>query len=412
MIANEGTSRQAERESSAHWLDLERLQVYSVAMLIIYVAILVIWAWVTNGFTSDKLMRPGADFSVFWSASHLSLRDSPIKVYDFASLRPIIAAFGSMPAGDEFFLPWLYPPTFLLFVLPLSLLPHALSYLFFISVTGFTYAASLVTLLGLRARRRSAIWLPIIASPGVFLVAMIGQNSFLTAGIAAWSILLMEKRPVLSGMFVGLLCIKPQLAMVFPVALVAARAWKTLWIAGLTALLILLASVCLFGWETVQAFFTNATLIRERLLDHGKDVWSAAPTVLAATLLAGGSVGVAYLLHGVVAALAMCAAFQVWRKDSSPGLRAAVLAVATLLVSPYVWYYELTWLGIAIAGLVSDGVRRGWLRGERELLVAAWLLPLYLGINRGLDLPQIGPIILVLLMLMILRRMRVPAAAA
>ena len=60
----------------------------------------------------------------------------------------------------------------------------------------------------------------------------------------------------------------------------------------------------------------------------------------------------------------------------SPMLNGAVLVTGGLLVPPYLFDYDLVLLAIPIAILAWDGVQRGWLRHEREVLVAAWLAPL------------------------------------
>ncbi|WP_144265779.1 hypothetical protein [Pandoraea sp. SD6-2] len=65
----------------------------------------------------------GVDFRVFWSASYLSLHDSPIAAFD---LLKIVELEDSMFPGR--YAPWVYPPTFQLLVHPLALLPYALSY--------------------------------------------------------------------------------------------------------------------------------------------------------------------------------------------------------------------------------------------------------------------------------------------
>ncbi|MDP4360558.1 hypothetical protein QR510_28440, partial [Escherichia coli] len=79
-----------------------------------------------------------------------------------------------------------------------------------------------------------------------------------------------------------------------------------------------------------------------------------------------------------------------------------------LMVSPYLRDYELTWLGLAIAGLVGDGVRddsaNGLSSGDRALLVVAWLLPLYEHANPYLKLPQFGPAVLIAMMALVVRR--------
>jgi hypothetical protein len=91
-------------------------------------------------------------------------------------------------------------------------------------------------------------------------------------------------------------------------------------------------------------------------------------------------------------------------------LRCSVLAISTLIANPYVWHYELTWLGLALACLVSLGFEEGWLWGEQEILAVAWLLPLYEYFNTGFNLPQVGPIVLLSALLVIPRRMRATTA--
>ncbi|MGE8452027.1 MAG: glycosyltransferase family 87 protein, partial [Pseudomonadales bacterium] len=241
----------------------------------------------------------------------------------------------------------------------------------------------------------------------IYFAVSFGQNSLLTAALAGIALASLKERPVLAGVLIGLLSIKPQLAILFPLALFAARAWKPFVAAAVAAVLLLLASIAIFGWDTVPAFVANTKFARETMIDNGEVLWYAMPTALSAMLLAGASFTIAMVAHGVVAALAAVALYFVWRRDASTGLRAASLAVATLMASPYLWFYEITWLGIAIAGMTCDGLRRGWLRGERELLLVAWFLPLYMGLNRVTHFPPIGPFVLALLMLAILRRVHV-----
>ncbi len=391
---------------SRHWLDLERVRVYSIAMLLIYGVLMVLWAWESKGFTSDRIVRPGGDYSVFWSASYLALKGDAAKVYDYASLKPVIMAFGSMKGGANFFLPWLYPPTFLLLVMPLSLLPFVLSYLLFICGTAVMYMAAIFRILDIRVVPRHVVLLPVVAFPGAIEAAMIGQNSFLTAGVAAWSLIHLRGRPVLAGILIGLLSVKPQLAVVFPVAMLADRAWKTFFIAAATAIVMAASSVGLFGWEAMSGFLENSSLFREQLLEQGRNGWYSSPTAFAMMRLAGAPVALAYGAQAACAIFAIIALLKVWSGQTSMELRIAAVATATLLVSPYLWYYELTWLGIAIAGMAIDGMRRGWKKGERELLLAAWLLPFLLGVNRVAELPQAGAVVTLLLMAAILRRAR------
>ena len=57
-------------------------------------------------------------------------------------------------------------------------------------------------------------------------------------------------------------------------------------------------------------------------------------------------------------------------------------------------------------GMVALGLDKGWLRGEQSVIALLWLLPAYELFNRVFSLPQIGPAILLLMLLIIVRRVR------
>jgi hypothetical protein len=389
---------------SRHWLSLDRVRAYSIAMLLAYVGIFVIWGLRTRGFTTDAIGRPGVDFSVFWSASYLAMKVRAANVYDYDMLRPVIAAFGAAQGQGRFFLPWVYPPTFLLFVMPLSLLPFAVSYVFFVGVTAATYIAALVRILRIPGVPRYAVWLPVLAFPGIHETVMLGQNSMLTAGLAGWSLIVLRTRPVLSGVLIGLLSMKPQLVPLLFIALVVDRAWTAFFSAAATATVLMACSIAVLGWETVPAFLESGVAFRGTALEHGEIAWRQCPTVFAMMRQAGSSIAAAYSAQGLCALFATWALVKVWGGPNSAGLRIAAIGTATLLASPYIWYYELTWLGLAIAGLALEGVQRGWMPGERGLLVVAWLLPLVLSMNFPGYLPQVGALVTLLMLIAILRR--------
>jgi hypothetical protein len=167
------------------------------------------------------------------------------------------------------------------------------------------------------------------------------------------------------------------------------------------------AGVFYCGFETFDQFLLNASVLRSSLIDHGgQHFWAASPTTYAALRGVGVAAIPAYLLHTVVAVLSVCAASAVWRTTNDVRLRAAIVAVSALIISPYVWHYELAWLGIALACIAASGSNGRWLFGEQAVLTVAWLLPLYEHFNRVAQLPQIGGVVLLLTMFVILRRAR------
>ena len=63
-------------------------------------------------------------------------------------------------------------------------------------------------------------------------------------------------------------------------------------------------------------------------------------------------------------------------REAPTVLKAAVLVAGAPLAPPYVFDYDLVILAIPIAIIAWDGVRRGWLEGEREVLIIAWAAPI------------------------------------
>lgn len=390
------------------WLSRERLIAYSTTVLVIGVGFVVLWAVVTRGFSDTGGWSPGSDLRVFWSASHAVLHGQAATVFDYSAFsRIVVAATGGLPKSA--FIPWLYPPTFLLFITPLALLPLPLAYLAFLAASATAYVCATVRVSGLAqgALGIATARYIVLAMPCVLVCAIFGQNGLITAALAAFAIASIDRRPVIAGICIGLLAIKPQLGILFPLVLVAARAWKVFGYAAVTAVLLALASVMLCGPASLRLFAGNVGMARELLLEHDVRFWLASPSVFASLRLMDASLIVARLAQAVVAVIAVCGAWKVWRTTRDTALRAAALATATLIVNPYVWHYELTWLGLACAGLLATGLRRGWLAGEQPALLLAWLLPAYEFFNQVLRLPQVGPLILLLMLLVVLRRARI-----
>ncbi|WP_322069875.1 glycosyltransferase family 87 protein [Paraburkholderia bannensis] len=394
------------------WLTRERFILYSVTMCILYALFLGLWARVTHGFVATDTAKPAGDFAVFWSASHVMLHGTAQQVYNFNTFSVAERALSGMFPKNSF-LPWLYPPTFLVLVTPLALLPFLLSYALFIGASLFAYvkgALAVSRLAQWSGSARMAVLL-LVTSPCVFVAALFGQNSLLTASLAVFAVRWVERYPVRAGICIGLLCIKPQMAVVFPFVLIATRAWRTFASAAVTVLVCAGLSVAVCGTHTIKLSFLAADLARSLLLEHGPNFWLASPTTFAALRLGDVPLPVAYLIQGAVATLAVASACQVWSRTRDAGARAAILALATLIANPYVWHYELAWLGLTLAWLLATGLRSGWLRGEQTVIVLAWLLPLFELFNRYLEMPQIGPIVLLVVLLIVLRRVREPEAA-
>jgi hypothetical protein len=378
-----------------HWLNRERLTVYPRMVVVLMVAVSISWVLLAKRQVDLQGKPLGCDFITFWAASHLALAGHAADAYSIARIFP--AEQLAVPASHSVF-GWFYPPTFFLLVAPLAMLPYFTAYWVFILATLAGYVAVFRRVLG----NSTAMWC-LAAFSGVWMNLLQGQNAFLTALLAAAAILCLRRRPALAGVFVGLLAIKPHLALLFPVALVAIGAWRAIVAATITAVGFTAAGTAVLGTVTLRACLASLSYARH-LVEVGLLPWAKMPTVFAFLRLLGAPIAAAYVIHGIVALAATFAVWRIWRCPSNWRLRGAGLMTATFLISPYVFDYDLAWLAFPIAWVVIDGLRNGWRGGEREVLIAAWALPLVMAPIAKTTHLQMGPFVLGALLWIILRR--------
>jgi energy-converting hydrogenase Eha subunit A len=270
--------------SAGHWLDRERLRVYSVAALVCYAIYFGIWCVRAEVLKVAGVFPPGGDFVVFWSAAKLTLQGNALAAYDIATLHQLEVATVPLIATNQAVLPWFYPPTFLLFVAPFGLLPYWLAVPVFFGVS----AAAFVWVVRRIVPWREA-WLPSVAFPGIAVVLATGQNALLLAACGGLALTMLRARPVVAGMLLALLTLKPQLALMVPVALVCARAWRALAAMTLTTLALAAAALGAFGIEAYAAFLHNAGFARS-VVESGAVILARMPTIFALVKMLHGGV--------------------------------------------------------------------------------------------------------------------------
>src|SRR5260370_39272863 len=104
--------------------------------------------------------------------------------------------------------------------------------------------------------------------PGVPFTVITGQNAFFTSALWVGGFGLIGRYPVLAGALLGVLTFKPQLWLMVPVALLAARQWRALGGAAASALILALLSLAVFGPEIWRAWLGLLTG-----MDEGYRAW-------------------------------------------------------------------------------------------------------------------------------------------
>ena len=388
-------SKMAGALREANWLTRERAAAYCRILFSVTLAAAVLWITLSRGGV-DRAGKPlGTDFISFWTASQIALGGHPAEVYDMAIHRAAQTALFSRDVGYAAFF---YPPVFLLVCLPLATIPYLMSLVAWLGVTGYAYWRVARAWLGDRFGA-----LPILAFPAVFSNIGHGQNAFLSVALFGGGAWMLDARPILAGICLGGLVYKPHLAIVVPVALIAARRWSTLLAAAASAATLCLLSLVIFGADTWRAFLEASPKARLALEQNAVGN-EKMQSVFAAVRLLHGGLTLAYGLQ-IVTALGVCGALiALQRRSFRPAGEGPAMIAAALLASPFLLDYDLALLAVPLAWIAREALRGGFLPWEKAVLVAAFILP---AVSRPLAtyacVPA-APLVLAALLALVLRR--------
>jgi hypothetical protein len=304
------------------------------------------------------------DFSAFYEAGTFAHTGHAALAYDDSIM---VAAERAAFPGTTARLPWNYPPTFQLALVPLAALPYVAAWL--------VWSGLVVGFYMLTARRlfEPQHFLLMALAPAVAVNLMVGQNGLLTTALIGTGVLLISSRPIAAGVVLGFLAYKPQVAVLAPLALLFGREWRTLAAAVISQTTIIVFSTLVLGADAWIAFFHKATQ-PEALFTSSSSSWLAIPSVMIFARSLHLPAVVCAALHWTIAIAAAAAALWVWNRRTDVRLRAGALAAATLLVTPYLRPYDLALLILPIAALLPHRVERMGL-GAWSAIAAAWLVP-------------------------------------
>ncbi len=301
------------------------------------------------------------DFVVFWTAGHLALKGAAIAAYD--THLEHAAELATIGHNFHQLLGWSYPPLFLFVVMAPVQLPYVSAFIMWSATTLALYASAVAAIV-----ERRVAFMVACAVPWVFVELVLGQNGFLTSAVVGLVLLHLEKRPILSGLLLGFLSYKPQFGVLFPLALAAGGYWRAFaWAAVGTLTWNGLAGAVL-GFGTFGAFLHALSVAADTHLVRSDLGWNKLQSVYGFMRLLGASGSAAWALQALVCAAMSLGVALSWRNRTAPfALKAALLASAIPLVTPYILYYDVPVLAIAVAFLFRH---RGFDTVELVLLAA------------------------------------------
>ncbi len=312
----------------------------------------------------------GRDFVNIWAAGRLLLEGNAETLFN---VEGYVSALYRLfdPALQRHF--WSYPPTSFLLAFPFGSMPYGAALAVWTVVGLAIYVAA--ACIGIERTAARNVSLLLLISPAAIINVMCGQNGFLTAALLAAGFLLLDRRPIFSGICLGLLSYKPHFGIVVVPALIALGAWRAIVAATVAALALALASVAAFGLEPWRLFMTvtvpNQTAVLAAFED-GFRLMLVSPYGWFRQL--GLPHGFATGLQLLASLVTVAAIVWLIRCAKDRDIVLGLVGLGAFIASPYALTYDLPIVALVIARLAMRDI--AWMSGEAWLLGAAWAVPM------------------------------------
>ncbi len=168
-----------------------------------------------------------------------------------------------------------------------------------------------------------------LAFPATFVNLGHGQNGFLTASLLGGALLLLDRRPLVAGVLIGLLAYKPQFGVMIPLVLLATARWRVIGAAIATVLAACAVTTRAVRREGLDRFRrVRPKFTRVVVLEAGDTGWEKIQSIFSAVRMWGGSVDAAYAAQAALALAVAVSLVWLWRSRAADELKAAALACA------------------------------------------------------------------------------------
>jgi hypothetical protein len=326
------------------------------------------WSWIGLGVVVVALAvdiaypraRSGIDFHTYYAAAVVGLQQGWSHIYD----QTLVAGVQRQEVPTESSQPFLSPPTVAWLVTPLTLFNIWVAFGIW---AVFTFASFGLALAWSGASAGLVRWIAVVAALAPWWVlhaVSLGQVvPLVAAGVVLGWRLLRNDRDVAAGIALSLIFLKPNTAILVPLALLVAGRYRAVasWVA-MGAVLALIAFL-LLGVNGISAYVNELRAPlptgADALTLHGAFDLSGAPALAVRILIVGGVVAIAFrlrsssttvvpvavvgsllispYLHASDLCLLAAAAWIVWEERPTVAWRAA-LGVGWVLASPYLWF--------------------------------------------------------------------------
>ncbi|MDE3028950.1 MAG: DUF2029 domain-containing protein, partial [Paracoccaceae bacterium] len=327
----------------------ETLQSAVAAALQIMLLLAIVWrAAAFAGLLGPEMDKVFVDFNAIHLAGSMALHGTLLSAYDTHTMFAAEAAAG----GGATPMSWAYPPQFDLIAAMLALLPRGLAYLLLMLPTFAAYIFVLHRLASKRFMEAFAL-----TFPALLVTIMTGQNGLMTGAFVGFFALATLQGRSVAGIPLGLMVIKPHLAVGLTVLTLARRRWSAIVVAAAFTLGSGALATLAFGVGVWPAFLTGARQ-SSAILSQGAYLMFRLTSAYAAIRSFGAPLGLAMAVQIVTAVLSVGLVIYTVRCRWPARLQLGMAVLCTLSISPYIYDYDMAIFGIALALLLPDLLAR------------------------------------------------------
>jgi alpha-1,2-mannosyltransferase len=322
------------------------------------------------------------DFVHFYSQGVITLEHDRHALYDIDAMAAVVERVVPVPVEMRF--PPVYGPQVGLFFAGLAWLPYKPAMLVWFALTIIGYAVCMNMIWRAENRRRRWKWMAVVfalGAPGLHFTLSFGQASLigLVCFTAMW-LWLRSGRPFLAGLAVGALAYKPQLGIVAAFVFLLAHEWRVVF-GAVTAVVVQFGAGLIYWGPGIFPEYIGALLKLPDVIATMEPDKAMMHSWRAFFLHLGIPSTAALALSIATSAVTIAAAVICWRKRGDLAPRYVVLVLATLLVDPHIYAYDLLLLVPALL------VGWDWAGHQPETPVSRHLPAWTPKVLRGITLP-------------------------
>lgn len=314
----------------------------------------------------------GGDFINYYSASELwklNQIGTLLNVEEYqAYLRDVYGK--TMPRN------WSYPPSFILFLLPLATLSYVAAYAVWAigGMLGFV-SGTLKSLSGAISSTRLQVLLLAFA-PASMINIYYGQNGFITGALLFLGVRLAPSHPAICGVCLGLLTIKPQLGLLIPIMLILTRNWTAIAVATMTAIALFCVSVLVFGWQSWIDYVELVLPFQRYVMEEWSGLFlRMMPGAYAFGRQLGLEPNLCWILQIPMTVIALGTALWLYSKPRHDREATDLLfLICVFLATPYSFNYDMTVLVPALLLYMAVRSKEQPLNWAQLCLIAGLLL--------------------------------------